>query len=209
MHWALQENHFHLLAESEVEKGFNFATWVFPSRKVILVHIAMFLSTKSLRQSYMFRFGNIEGLKGCLEGGADVNAIETRTGNTTLHYACQNNQENAVRYLLEQGADSCIRNRFGKNTADVCKECRFPHLESLILSQNWWKAMMGDLFSLGIFLVASKIVSILNRLDLSFVFLPRQPCRNNTRTGTHHRCLPRGRHRSALLVNSRSWLMVN
>ena len=55
------------------------------------------------------RTGRLAVMDALLDGGADVNAAEERRGTTTLMWAAANEQPDAVRLLVERGADVSAR----------------------------------------------------------------------------------------------------
>jgi hypothetical protein len=58
------------------------------------------------------RRGNVALLSERIEQGADLNAAD-RDGNTPLHLAHYERQVHAIRYLVENGADEGVPNRYG------------------------------------------------------------------------------------------------
>ncbi len=53
-------------------------------------------------------------IRSLLEHGADVNAVQKKTGNTALHYAAMRGADDVVALLVQFGADGSIRNAEGK-----------------------------------------------------------------------------------------------
>lgn len=58
-------------------------------------------------------------LEALLANGAMIDAVETRTGRTPLHVACQYGHPDAVRLLLAAGADRSIRDYAGSTPHDL------------------------------------------------------------------------------------------
>lgn len=61
----------------------------------------------------------IAAIRQLLESGADVDAVQTKTGNTALHYAAMRNAPDLVALLREFGADDTIVNAAGKTAGDL------------------------------------------------------------------------------------------
>ena len=70
---------------------------------------------------YYAQYGRIEGMAGALANGA---SLEARGGHyrTALHYAAMNGYQNAVAWLLEQGADPSAVDEFGNTPLDLASK---------------------------------------------------------------------------------------
>ena len=66
-----------------------------------------------------------------VEHGADVNHRDEKKVRTLLHYAAARNREESVRYLLQNGADSCIQDIDGKCPLELA--CQQGSLDAIFL----------------------------------------------------------------------------
>jgi len=67
---------------------------------------------------------DIKTIKRLLDLGYEINAVDTDTGSTPLHWACSKSQQHAIRFLVERGANINAQNRRG-----------FTPLHSLIINR--------------------------------------------------------------------------
>jgi hypothetical protein len=75
--------------------------------------------------------GDTEGMRIAFENG-DVIDRQDDQGGTALSYAALNNQESAVRWLLNHGADPHICSRHGHSPADIAEKKGFHELAKII-----------------------------------------------------------------------------
>jgi cytohesin len=62
--------------------------------------------------------GCVRLIAALLDHGAEIQRTDA-AGNTALHHAAENGQEDAVRLLLQRGANPAVRNKEGKTPADL------------------------------------------------------------------------------------------
>lgn len=62
--------------------------------------------------------GNIDGVRGALQAGADPNQPDER-GDTPLHHAVWARREKMIRLLIENGAKTHLRNARGEDVLDI------------------------------------------------------------------------------------------
>jgi ankyrin repeat protein len=66
--------------------------------------------------------GSAPGVKALLDAGADPNARDHRNHWTPLLHAVHTRRVDAVRLLLERGADAAARDGQGRSAADFARE---------------------------------------------------------------------------------------
>ncbi|KAJ7369304.1 hypothetical protein OS493_039898 [Desmophyllum pertusum] len=71
--------------------------------------------------------GNVKTLEELLNQGADVNATTDYDGRTALHIACVEGNSEAVKFLLQHGASTQVRDRFKSSPLDDA--IKFRHKE--------------------------------------------------------------------------------
>ncbi|CAH3040637.1 unnamed protein product [Porites lobata] len=71
--------------------------------------------------------GNVETLEELVNQGADVNASTNYDGRTPLHIACMEGNTEAVKFLLEHGASTQVKDRFKSSPLDDA--IKFRHKE--------------------------------------------------------------------------------
>lgn len=72
--------------------------------------------------------GHYKIVKFYIDNGADVN-IQTRYGDTALHFAIHHNRSVILKMLLEAGADPTIQNNVQKTPIDIAKDQEKPDFE--------------------------------------------------------------------------------
>ncbi|KAJ3019081.1 Ankyrin repeat domain-containing protein 40 [Thoreauomyces humboldtii] len=65
--------------------------------------------------------GEVERIEAYVRAGISINSQNRVNGWTALHWASARSQAEAVRYLLQEGADDSIRSKDGKRPIDVAK----------------------------------------------------------------------------------------
>jgi ankyrin repeat protein len=94
------------------------------------------------------RTGNVPALTTLVKRGVDVNAVETRTGSSALMWAAVGNRRDAVRYLLEAGAEVDARSKqtsYPHTAAAVTNEKPEPgvsYVGQTVLPKGHWTAVM-------------------------------------------------------------------
>lgn len=58
------------------------------------------------------RAGDLDGCRGFIKRGVDVNERDFDDNDTPLHYAVRHYHNVCVQFLLDSGADPCIKNKF-------------------------------------------------------------------------------------------------
>ncbi|KAL9952035.1 hypothetical protein ACROYT_G039235 [Oculina patagonica] len=71
--------------------------------------------------------GNVRTLQELLNQGADANATTDYDGRTALHIACVEGNSEAVKFLLQHGASTQVRDRF--NSSPLDDAIKFRHKE--------------------------------------------------------------------------------
>lgn len=116
------------------------AAWIAPPRvlKQLFQHGGMISRTNALHMAVRSpKPGRREVIEYLLKAGADIDAIEyagveSRCGasglGTALHYATREGREDLVRLLLENGADTEVRDTLGRTALEVAKEAAHPQL---------------------------------------------------------------------------------
>ena len=79
------------------------------------------------------RAGDLQKLQSMLENGANVNAADT-TGSTALMIAAFRKDAKTVEFLLKNGADRTLKNRFQQTAADMAKDA--PEVLKLLNAQG-------------------------------------------------------------------------
>lgn len=73
---------------------------------------------------YCALYGNLEGVKALLDGGADVNLKDSRSGRTAFFHALENNHLNVTQTLLRHGAVANITNFAGQSVLSIMGDVR-------------------------------------------------------------------------------------
>ena len=68
-----------------------------------------------------------------LARGAEVNGPVDNDGNSPLHNACWRGSSKCVEMLLDHGADTTTKNKFGHTALDVAREEKYQYIINLIL----------------------------------------------------------------------------
>ena len=76
--------------------------------------------------------GDLAAVKGALESGADVNAVD-RSGGTALHQAAVNRHVPIVKVLLAAGADAKIADSAGRTALHLAARYLQPEIAKLLL----------------------------------------------------------------------------
>ncbi len=83
------------------------------------------------------RFGQLDIIDALLVNSSlDLNAAETDTGRTALHYAAENGHSNIVTLLLAHGADSNLVDGDGRTPISLATEAIEPHCFLSLLRQG-------------------------------------------------------------------------
>lgn len=73
-------------------------------------------------------FGDLDALNTLLTSGADVNSRHKINGWTALHWAAKRNNPHAIGILLDQGADSAIKNCKGETPQQLTSDLKIRKL---------------------------------------------------------------------------------
>ena len=76
--------------------------------------------------------GDLESTEAELKKGVDINWKSLLEGNTALHVAVSEKQNELLKFLLEKGADASLKNNEGKTPLDVAKETGNAEAEKLL-----------------------------------------------------------------------------
>ncbi|TGL97479.1 hypothetical protein EHQ76_15205 [Leptospira barantonii] len=77
---------------------------------------------------------NLDLAESILQKGADIDAT-SNSGSTALHFATFHNDLQAVRFLLERGAKTNLKNQFGKTPFDIAIEN--DHVQIVLLLKEF------------------------------------------------------------------------
>ena len=83
--------------------------------------------------------------------------LGARMGTTALHHASKRGDIEMVEYLLNHGADPCLRNAFGQDAAAMCES--FPGLKGLLEKRERMKELRGTSKKKGAVEVLGKRIS--------------------------------------------------
>ncbi|KAI9303344.1 ankyrin repeat-containing domain protein [Cunninghamella echinulata] len=80
--------------------------------------------------------GNIKAVQHYIQAGVNLNSQNKMNGWTALHWASHRGQEDIVRLLLSNGANTSLKTNKGQTALDLCNSDKYPNVKTMLEAQQ-------------------------------------------------------------------------
>ncbi|CAO3619691.1 unnamed protein product [Cunninghamella echinulata] len=80
--------------------------------------------------------GNIKAVQHYIQAGVNLNSQNKMNGWTALHWASHCGQEDIIRLLLSNGADTSLKTNKGQTALDLCNSDKYPNVKTMLEAQQ-------------------------------------------------------------------------